>query len=351
MKLTKWRITYESETNPITGENQEYAKIPIDGDTLINVESFKAIQARRRYLKMKAYRDKGKRTEPFTQTMPAYERRVVGNYSPEMLECLFRTLPYMNYNSDKDNNSDNLIKINGIPLTDSALTKLWGVSRATAAKYIKQFVYDGVWEKKQPEGFSGNAYRFKKDVFLRGAKNQKEQFTKKIVLAKLKDLINEVDKERERIMKHPYSKEEREYSKKLRSFHPIALLGALLVKTDYKSFFLLNNSPADITVKPDETVLEVLNSSYKSRRFKFLKVYEMWNLYSKAKSTKLRGKQKLELDACLYVLKRVKAIGVWDTGTRPYYLVNPSIIYISPNIKCDNHWYSFIESMFKLSEI
>ncbi|RAW15514.1 hypothetical protein DC345_12525 [Paenibacillus taichungensis] len=350
MKLTKWRITYETETNPITGENQEYAKIPTDDDTVINVESAKEIQARRRYLKVQAYRDKGRRTEPFTQTMPAYENKVVGKYSPEMLECLFRTLPYMNYNSDKDTNSDKLIKMNGIPLNDTTLAQLWGVSRSTATKYIKQFVLDGIWGRKKPEGLTGNAYRFEKEVFLRGAKNKKAPFTKKIVLVKLKDIIDKADRERARIINHPYNKEEREYSKQLTSFHPIALLGAILIKTDYKSYFLLNNSPGDVIVKSDETVLEVLNSTFKSRRFKFLKVYQMWNLYSKAKSNKLSGKQKMELNACLYVLKRVKALGVWDTGTRPYYIVNPSLIYVSPHIKCDNHWYSFIESLFNLAE-
>ncbi|MNY53529.1 hypothetical protein D3C86_1892930 [compost metagenome] len=53
--------------------------------------------------------------------MPAYENNILGKYSPEMLERLFRTLPYMNYNGDNSVNADNLIKINGIPVNNTSL--------------------------------------------------------------------------------------------------------------------------------------------------------------------------------------------------------------------------------------
>ncbi|WP_054023772.1 hypothetical protein [Bacillus sp. FJAT-28004] len=349
MILRRGKIKYEREINPITGEQEDFAKVPVDEDTVISVDSAKAIEERKKQMKIVAYRKKGKRKEPFVQAMPAYEKNIVGKYSPEMLECLFRTLPYMNYNGDNIVNAGNLIKVNGIPANDTSLAKLWGISRQTAIKYIEQFIEDEIWERKQPEGYVGNAYRFKKNVFLKGAKGDKDYFSKKVVLEGLSRMMDEADRERDRIMTRPYTSNEKEFAK-LTSCHPIALLGALLIKTDYKSFFLVNNASLDVIVKPNETVVEVLDSSHKRRRFKFLKVYEMWNLYSKSNTNKLTARQKLELNACLYILKRIKALGKWETGKSEYYIMNPRLVYISPNLKCDEKWYSVIDSLFKLTE-
>lgn len=349
MILKRGRIKYEREINPITGEQEDYAKIAVDDDTVISVDSAIAIEKRKKQTRIVAYRRKGKRKKAFAQAMPAYEKRIVGKYSPEMLECLFRTLPHINYNSDSLVNDDNLIKINGIPANDTSLSKLWGISRQTAATYIAQFIEDDIWERKKPKGYAGNAYRFKKNVFLKGAKRKKDYFSKKVVLEELSRMMVEADRERKRIMTKPYTKEEKEFAK-LTSCHPIALLGSLMVKTDYKSFFLVNNAASDVVVKPNETVVEVLNSSYKRRRFKFLKVYEMWNLYSTSNAKKLSAAQLLELRACLYILNRIKAVGKWEIGTTKYYIMNPSLVYISPNFKCDKNWYSVIDSLFKLTE-
>nr|WP_222125736.1 hypothetical protein [Paenibacillus xylanexedens] len=135
------------------------------------------------------------------------------------------------------------------------------------------------------------------------------------------------------------------------SFHPIAFLGALLTKTHYKSFFLVNNRFDDEIVKEEETVREVLNSSYKKRRFKFLKKYEMWNLYSLTETKKPSADRKLELEACLYVLKRIGALGKWEVGNNEYYIMNPSLVFASPNAKCDHDWYQWICTMFNLKII
>lgn len=349
MILKRGRIKYEREINPITGEQEDYAKIAVDDDTVISVDSAKAIEERKKQMRILVYRRKGKRKEAFAQAMPAYEKNIVGKYSPEMLECLFRTLPYINYNGDKSMNADNLIKVNRVPVNDKYLAELWDVSRRTAKKYIDQFIKDDIWEKKHSEGYGGNTYRFKKDVFLRGIKSDKDYFSKKVVLEELGKMLVQADRERDRIMTRAYTNEEKGYAK-LKSCHPIALLGALLIKTDYKSFFLVNNAASDVTVKPNETVVEVLRSSHKRRRFKFLKGYEMWNLYSKSHTTKLTAVQLLELNACLYILKRIKALGKWETGGAEYYMMNPKLVFISPNLKCDDSWYSVIDSLFKLTE-
>ncbi len=124
-----------------------------------------------------------------------------------------------------------------------------------------------------------------------------------------------------------------------------------MTKTHYKSFFLVNNRFDDEIVKEEETVREVLNSSYKKRRFKFLKKYEMWNLYSLTETKKPSADRKLELEACLYVLKRIGALGKWEVGNNEYYIMNPSLVFASPNAKCDHDWYQWICTMFNLKII
>ncbi|MDK8188678.1 hypothetical protein QP794_01105 [Paenibacillus sp. UMB7766-LJ446] len=346
--FTRKKISYEPGFDDETGELVEYIRIKLDSDTEVRVESRKARLEKIKHLKKFEYREKGRRKKHFAQTMPAFEDSIVGKYPSKMLECLLRTLPYMNYNGDDITNSDDLIKINGLIANDTALSNLWGVSRPTAIKYINQFVADHVWERKFPEGFNGNAYRFKKDVFLKGKKTDKNYFSKKIVLENLKAIIEQADREKTRILKHPNTREERLFAEKLTDFYPIAFLGGLMIKTHYKSFFLVNNTFDDEIVKDEETVIEVLKSSHKKRRFKFLKKYQMWNLYSKTKTKKLSSERKLELEACMLVLKRIKALGRWETGKSEYYIMNPSLVYASPNMKCDDDWYNFIYSLFNL---
>ncbi|OME49224.1 MULTISPECIES: hypothetical protein [Paenibacillus] len=349
MYLKKKKVSYEQKVDLETGKVKEYASIELDEDTEFSVGSCLARLEREKQLKKLKYREKGKQKKHFAQTMPAFEEGIVGKYPSRMLECLLRTLPYMNYNGDDVTNADDLIKINGLIANVTALSNLWGVSRPTAIKYINQFVADHVWERKSPEGFNGNAYRFKKDVFLKGKKSDKKYFSKKIVLENLKAIIEQADREKIRIMTHPNSREERLFAEKLSDFYPIAFLGGLMIKTHYKSFFLVNNHCEDEIVKDEETVMDVLKSSHKKRRFKFLKKYEMWNLYSKTKTNKLSSERKLELEACILVLKRIKALGKWETGKSEYFIMNPSLVYASPNMKCDNDWYNFIYSLFNLA--
>jgi hypothetical protein len=345
------RFEYEQEVDEVTGEVKEFAKIEVDNDTELSVGSHEARLRQIEFMKKLEYREKGRRKKHFAQTMPAYEETVIGKYPSKLLDCLMRTLPYMNYNGDNQVNANDVIKISGKIANDTSLSKLWGVSRPTAVKYIDRFVEDNIWETKKIEGFNGNAYRFKQDVFLKGSKSDKEYLSKKVVLETLGTMITHADQERSRILSKPFTHEEKRYAKGLSTFHPIACLGALLTKTHYKSFFLVNNQFDDEIVKEDETVQNVLNSSYKKRRFKFLKKYEMWNLYSRTETKKLSSDRKLELEACVYVLKRIGALGKWETGKNEYYLMNPSLVFASPNAKCDDEWYQFICTMFNLKNL
>lgn len=349
MYSRKKKVSYEQKVDLETGELKEYASIELDEDTEFSVGSRIARLEREKQLKKLEYREKGKQKKHFAQTMPAFEERIVGEYPSKMLECLLRTLPYMNYNGDNVVNADDLIKINGEIANDTNLSILWSVSRPTAIKYIKQFINDKIWEKKIIDGVNGNAYRFTKEIFLKGKKSNKKHFSKKVILENLKLMIQKSDQERERIMLRPSTRDEKRFAKDLSSFHPIAFLGALLIKTHYKSFFLVNNNYDDEIVRENETVLEVLNSTSKKRRFNFLKKYEMWNLYSQTETKKLSSERRTELEACLYVLKRINALGKWETGKNEYYIMNPSLVFASPNMKCDDEWYCFILSLFNLS--
>ncbi|WP_027086841.1 hypothetical protein [Cohnella panacarvi] len=332
-----------------TGEFKDYAKIEMDEDTLITIESKEEKRKKAEEVLKQQYRMRARRIEQFAQAMPRYENDVIGTYPARMLECLIRTLPFINYNSGKFN-EQNIIKNQGKAATVSALANLWKVTRPTATKYIKRFIKDGIWSPVKLSKVNGSVFQFKNDVFLKGKKGNKEFFSKKVVLKSLGDMIRTADQEVDRILNKPYTREERLYKEQLSSFHPLALFGALLTKTHFKSFFLVNNSTDEI-ISDEETVSEVIGSSHKRRRFRFMKKYEMWNLYEGKKTKSLSGDRKLELEACLYVLTRIKALGTWKTGKSEYIIMNPSLVYVSPNMKCDDEWRKVIGSLFCLPNI
>lgn len=297
--------------------------------------------------KNEKYKQEGKRKENFAQAMPKYEEDIVGSYSSALLEALILTIPYMNYNGDDKLNGRDVIEIKNEPATVGTLAKLWGVHRNTATSYIKQFVQDGIWEEVSVAEKKGKFFRFTKEIILKGSKGNVAGYSKKVVLNHLSKVIEESRKELKRIKTKPKTRDEKRWAKL--NPRPLALLGALMSKTHYKTFFLLKNHTQEV-VKSYETVREVLNSERKIRRFKFLKNIDIWNLYSGQNIKKMNSKEKDELDACIKILIRSGALGRLEFGKKEWIMMNPTLVYVSPNLKMDKDWQETINALFNLGQ-
>ncbi|WP_404331612.1 hypothetical protein [Mesobacillus maritimus] len=347
-KYNKYTKKYlEQVIDPKTGEIIK-AIIP-KKDTIVNVIPLAAKEEYEKKKKLEQeienYRTQGKRKEPFAQVSKGFEMDIIGNYSPAMLSCLVQTIPYMNYTADVTSNSD-VIKKGKKPLEQNDLINLWKVSKVTGIKYIKQFIKDGIWEEVSAIKKKGNIkyYRFKHKMVFRG-KNQNE-FTKKIFLRKLESIISIVLEETEKALYRESTRKVKRFS----SLYPLALFAALLTKTHYKTFFLLHNHDDPDLVREGEYVTEILQNPFRKRKFKFLKQYEMWNLYRGNKVKKLKTNEKMELESCLDILVKSNILGRWESGNKKFYLMNPGLIYVSPNKKYDQEWGKVINSLFGLGE-
>lgn len=79
-----------------TGEIKESIVIhrPEEVDHII-VRSKEEQKLHEAFMQAEKYRIFGKRKDPFVQTMPPYEKGIVGTYSAKQLECLMKLLPYI----------------------------------------------------------------------------------------------------------------------------------------------------------------------------------------------------------------------------------------------------------------
>lgn len=302
-----------------------------------------------------------KKEERFVQLMKPYEEKIVGSYKKEPLDLLMKLLPFVHYNGNDEYDKDKILKINGKPATYSVISKEYDISLNTVKRYFKQYMKDGIMEPTKIKGTRGDVFKFKKDVILKGLKIE-DHFSKKVNVEKLTLMINESEKIKQKLLTNPKTAEEKALASNLSNCYPMAMLAAILVKTDYKTYFLLENAGSENIIKENETVMEVLNSSHKIRRLQFLKRYQIWNLYNGTNiaptnedeesfdDSYLNGKQRAEMRACLYILKKIRAIGVWETGGESFLIINPSLVYISHEMKCDAEWGNYISTMFKLKK-
>jgi hypothetical protein len=337
----------------------------IDSENLhVTIETEKEQKQKESYLQylelqkqieeLEKYRNQHKKPkeEQFVQLMPKFEEEILVKYKKGMIECLFNTVPYIHYNSNNFDNQDRIIRIDGQPATRKALAELWNVNQKKANKYIKTFVEDGIWEERKMPGYQGYVYHFNSDHILKGVKFDDEK-TKKVIIEKLSDVITKINEQVELIRNsasNPFATDEIKKYAKLKTFHPLALLVVLMSKVNYQTFFPLRNHTKPILRRKGETVDEVLNSPWKRKRINFLSHKELWNLYSGEKiKANLSGGRNAELQACLYVLKTVKAIGIWETDDS-YIILNPSLVFVSLDFKCDDDWKNNILGLFGLNK-
>lgn len=123
-----------------------------------------------------------------------------------------------------------------------------------------------------------------------------------------------------------------------------------MTKTHYKTFLLLQNHDDKDLIKDDENVTDVLKIPNRKRKFKFVKQYEMWNLYKGNKMKKLRIENKAELQVCLDILIKSNILGRWETGKTKIYIMNPMLVFVSPNKKYDTQWEKVINTLFDIGD-
>ena len=72
-------------------------------------------------------------------------------------------------------------------------------------------------------------------------------------------------------------------------------------------------------------------------------------MYSGSNIKNLGGGQKAELEACMKNLKLLGAIGSWDSNGRELFFMNPLVVYVLPNLKCDEDWKKVIFTFFNIN--
>lgn len=342
--LMHFKKEVDPETGEILGE-----KIEISWNKDIHRVSVTTKDQHKDYLehkKRQEYMVMGRRAEQFVQTTSLYEKDIAGKYPAKKMECLMKLIPYMNYNGNRELNAMDVIRIHNKPAILKDIAKLWGVHRETASRYLFEFVEDGILEPIEVKGVNGNTYKFKSTFILKGT-NLQDNFTKKIILKRFQEVIKRCDEE----VKKELKKEKRRKSPRFDSLHPLALLGGLLTKTHYKTFFLLRNHEDPNLVKEGESVTKALNMVTRRRKFKFINKKEMWFLYTGQEiSGNMNTKELAELKACIDILIRASAMGEWRSGKNNFLLMNPTLVYVSPNMKFDPEWSSVIQTLFNLGD-
>ncbi|WP_312096191.1 hypothetical protein [Niallia sp.] len=329
-----------------TGKFITYERIQGANERLISKNSDKSFKE---MIEKEEYRKNGERKDPFAQATSVYENGVVGKFSAKKLDSLIRLVPKMNYNANEKENKDSVIRIKNKPALTKDLADAMGVSIRTGQDYLDEFIGADVMEEVKLSGINGKAYRFKNTAFLRGA-NDSDEYTKKVAFNKLQEIISKVDGEVKKAV--GLERSQAAFAKKkpkFKNFYPLALLGVLLSKTHYKTFMFLKNHSDPTLVKDGEKVVDALNMKKRFRQFKFLKKYELYNMYSGLNTKSLSGTQKAELEASMKILKKLGAVGSWDSNGREIFFMNPLLVYASPNMKCDEEWKKIIFTFFNIT--
>jgi hypothetical protein len=336
-----WLFDYKTYIDPETGDLKE-VKV-LNPEKNVGVYDKDALEKKKEIERQEEYMFLHNRfkKEAFTQMLLSFDQKIVGKYHAKKLASLMRLLPLTNYSNKKDED-DKVLMIQSKKATATMLYKYMKVDNKTGKKYLEEFVADGIYELVEDEDDKRYTYyRSTGKVFLRGEKGENE-FSKKVVMERFLQLIEEIDKEVE--------SEKKRKKKNFIEIHPLALFGALASKVHYKTFFFLKNNTEEL-IKEDETVREVLKSTHKIRRLKFLKQYEIWQMYSGQKLKKLTDDETDILDRCFEILFKTHAIGSWRGGKKPLLIMNPKLVYVSPKEKFDSDWKDIIQTLFGLSEV
>lgn len=350
-EMKQYYITTETRFDPYTEKEKEYAIVELDKEVAkIIVKTKRQLAAQKEYAleeERKAWNQViiKKKKRHYVQAMPLFEETIIGNYSARMLHCLMLLLPYATYNSTKQNKEDALEK-DGEYLTNTSIYTLWGVSNKTGARYIDQFLADGILEQVKLFGINGKTYRFHPNMFLRGKKEQQDIFTKKVVLDNLLHIIEAIQKETNNVLKKEKNKKKTSFT----TMYPLALFAVFLTKTHYATYFLLHNNTDPTLIREGEEVSTVLTKERRKRAFRFLKQYEMWNLATGQKNTTLNTREKKELEACIQVLIHAGVIGRWENKKGKFLLMNPNVVFISHETQIDHNWKNTLEGLFGLGE-
>lgn len=291
------------------------------------------------------YHNNGKIEERFGQILPKYEEEMIVNLSAKEMECIVRTMPYVQYTSKTHN--ENVIRYNdkNAKLTD--FEKIWKVSNKTRIEYIKKFKELGYIREIKNEKGKTKGYQISDAIFIRGY-NDTDVTTKKVILEKLSYLIPQIDKETEKFERYEKQRKKKNYGGY--SLNPLALLGILISKVHFKSHYVLSNHRDEI-VLGEATVLETLETKKGVRRFKFISNPELWSLLKGGTNKKKLEKEELTtLRDSIQILKNVFAIAGEDNGKKHMLLVNPELVFVNPNFKGDEEWERYVKSKFNIGK-
>lgn len=317
--------------------NKEIVREVSENAGVYNKSNHKLFLEKERY-KLMGRKDKNKH---FVQCSENYQQNVVGKYSPKMLEALMMLVPYLNYKGK-------VIKIDGKHANLYDIKDLLGISKQTTINYLSVFEKDGILESIPSGVKNENNYISKSDVLFKG-ENKSEQFTKKIVQAEMlkviKSVKDQMNSRKDKTKTNSNLKNAK--PKQYREIYPLALLGILIPLFHWKTYILAKNS-SDELVKENETVREVIRSAKRRRRFQFPYKYDLWNLYKSANVKSLSKNQKEELEECIDILTKAQAIKIIP-GQRDIMVINPTLIYVSLHVKCDEDWQEMIKDLFYLT--
>ncbi|MGM0841380.1 MAG: hypothetical protein ACQEWE_11665 [Bacillota bacterium] len=333
-----WVVKSKFIIDPETGK-RERVRILNPRRNYLYIDKDDALKNKQREL----YFKRNNSTEPFVQILNCFTTEIVSRYSAKQFEALIRLLPLINY-TNKSDNYEKVLMFNRKRANETILYEVMKVGNKTGKKYLLDFVKDNILEAvndQRDKRFT--YYKSTGKVFLRGIKSD-DSFSKKVVLRRLHKVIMDIDKEVEK-----HKKKKRSTIKK-KDIYPLALLGAAISVVHYKTFMFMKNYTDDSLVKEGEQVSEVMKMKKRIQQFKFIKQYEWWNMYSGQNLKRLNNEKKQELELCFQILKKVNAIGEWRT-TKSFLIMNPLLVYISPNEKYDEEWKSVLESLFQISNV
>lgn len=345
------------------GESEEVTVFVVPEGNNVKILTDAQMEWVRKQKEKQEYRERGLKGERFVQATKYFQDDFIYELNAKEKERIMRTFPFIQYTKSKKKKEENeeekqtksVIRFGSKPALSEEFQKIWGTLRDTTDRTLKKFVKKGIFKEVFVDG-ELYGYQFNEEVVFRGP-NEKEEFTKKFNTDKLLDAIKRVNEITETEIK--LNNQRNKGNKKFEGdIHPLALLLGLSTRLHFKSFFFLNNHNDDTIIKKGSTVKETLKTTKGRKRFQFLSQNEMWRLYRGTQSKRLKAKERSELKLCLDILITANIFNSYKTGNprtkkatpQEFYVMNPTLIYVSPNMKCDTEWQEQLMLWFNFGE-
>lgn len=259
---------------------------------------------------------------------------VLGNAKQYHSHLFMKILPLVSFD-------DKPIKYRGLPMNQAKIISYLGIQKKVAIEFLDSFVELKILEEIPGAELDGGKksekyYKLSGEYMIKGAFDEHEQYSVKVFLRYLSEVVKEVEKVTESYIKRQ--------KKNKMELYPLSLLLTLLPFVQRQSLIICANPEIDLLEKHYH-----INEALKKPRFvKRLTDKQIWNSMTGQDMVKLTSDQQKKLKTYFEILKKTNVIGSFE-GKNKIYIMNPKLVFVLPYLQ-DDAWVVSLTNLFGLVE-